>query len=61
MLKVLLFGDRGRTLPLSIKITVLTSMVKKRYNEAFLGVNASKNFKPNPVLVVVLVLEFKGL
>ena len=39
MLKVLLFGDRGRTLPLSIKITVLTSMVKTRYNEAFLGVN----------------------
>ena len=39
MVKVLLSGDRERTLPLSIKITVLTSMVKKRFNEAFLGVN----------------------
>ena len=38
MLEILSFNDPERTLPPSTEISVLTFVVKKKYNKAFRGV-----------------------
>ena len=63
---IILRSGEGFKLPL-IKISVLTFPVKiQKLNEAFRGIyflriRKTKTFKSNLVLVVVLVLESKGL
>ena len=65
MLEVLAFCNRERAQPHSITITVLTFRVKKSTMKNS-GVSiflqyAKKNIKLNLVIVIVLVLESKGL
>ena len=64
MLEVLAFCNWERAQPSSIAITVLTSLVEKKYNEKFWGIYfltiGKKNFKSSLVLVVILNLESKG-
>ena len=59
------FGIGRGLKPLSIKTTVPTIVVKKKYDETFRSIyvfeDARKNVKLNLVLVVLLVLESKGL
>ena len=64
LLEVLEFCNRERAQPPPITITVLTFLVKKvqrRIRGCLFFDNTRKNFKSNLVLVVVLVLESKGL
>ena len=61
MLEVLAFCNLERAQPPSITITVLTFLVKKRISGCLFFDSTRKNFKSNLVLVVVLVLESKGL
>ena len=64
MLEVLAFCNLERAQPPSITITVLTFLVKKvqwRIPGCLFIDNTRKNLKSNLVLVVVLVLESKGL
>ena len=64
MLEVLAFWNWERAQPPSKTITVLTFLVKKNTmknsGNLFLE-NTRKNFESNLVLVVILVLESKGL
>ena len=64
MLEVLSFCDQERVQPPSLKVTVLTFLVKngkmKLSGESIFLENAKK-LKSNLVLVVVFVLESKGL
>ena len=61
MLEVLSFCDQERDYPPLIKKTVLTFLVKKKYNKAFWNVYYSRvNFQSYLFLVVVLLLESKG-
>ena len=43
MLKVLSFCDQERAKPPSVKVSVLTFLVKKMYNEALWGVYCFEN------------------
>ena len=64
MLHVLAFCDQERAQPPSITITMLSFLVKKstmKNSGVSIFDNTRKNFKSNLVLVVVLVLESKGL
>ena len=64
LLEVLEFCNRERAQPPPITITVLTFLVKivqRRIRGCLFFDNTRKNFKSNLVLVVVLVLESKGL
>ena len=64
MLEVLAFCNRERAQPPSITITMLTFMVKKStMKNSWVSIfwQYVKSFKSNLVLVVVLVLESKGL
>jgi len=65
MLNVLSFCDLQRVQPPSLKVTVLTFLVKNGKMKLSKGVYIlrirEKAFKLNLVLVVVLVLESKGL
>ena len=65
VLEILSFCGREMAYAPSVKITVPIFWVKNKCNEAFRGVYnwriLEKNFKSNPVLVVVLVQESEGL
>ena len=64
ILGVLAFCNRERAQPPSITMTVLTFLVKKSTMKNSGGLffdNTRKNFKSNLVLVVIFVLESRGL
>ena len=64
ILDVLAFCNRERAQPPSITMTVLTFLVKKSTMKNSGGLffdNTRKNFKSNLVLVVIFVLESRGL
>ena len=63
MFEVLTFWDREEANLLGLKITVLTFLVNKKFNEAFQGVYFFENTWKNVLspFIIILILQSKGL